>query len=812
MRRWSLLSFLVCLLIVAGCSNGRKVGLLNENLPETVKADVIPAAVLPFEIQLDEYMQLPEEVREDLRLQAIGKTDYFKRVKKEDYELNDSNKRFWYYAGSLIDLSTRCIGVSNSIVGLKVATGLDPSFAEGWGILGNLLMASGDLQKARQYLDNARRAAMVRSRSGDPVDEEIMLQIYQDRAWVLRDLALWDEGLQAVREGLTFKRGDQDLVLIKGLLLAGAGRYSEANSLAVRMPPYEFHKVDFWHYGYSNTTSDFASRWIKSQALMAVGDYEMARHVLGNLGHREDQLHVPHMVRFWTDVGLVAELNNEERGARYYALGFISRPYEGFYPWQGGNLRSLVLKVPDPRMPVYTSFGGKFMVGGSIMTYAALQMNNMSATPFKKQNETAAARALLALDVAERRNIRPAVCRAMRGRLYYSTNRPALARTELEAAHAVFREKEKVDGGTSLLLGLLEMGDGNNQEAMTLLTEAVKADDKLAAGWRTLGVLHVRSGDKALAEAEMDKALALEPNSISGLYNRGLLKLQDKRFVESVADLEKAWKLDPENHEIQRVLQMAATSYRANGGDPGELRLQVEEYTVIASGEGPPVDLIADPSALVAQLNAEIMAFFSVPDSIAATLSPDDEVLVTLAQRYAETGDPDVRRVLALAYLDRGMNFEAQALLAPGWGMDLLAGEEVMLLYVDRLLGQEERGNALAEVLISGETFTDNRHLMSLMNDSLRLPWWEHPVNGGHHNGNYSASVFGLADLAAISSMMGVNYSELRSASHPNMGYMDPLRQRWFYELDATTSGNTQNSAVNGGSPDSKRRSGNVWK
>ena len=65
-----------------------------------------------------------------------------------------------------------------------------------------------------------------------------MLAIYRERAWALRDLARWDEGLAAVEEGLEFKHGDHDLVLIKGLLLAGAGRYSEAVSLAVRMPPF----------------------------------------------------------------------------------------------------------------------------------------------------------------------------------------------------------------------------------------------------------------------------------------------------------------------------------------------------------------------------------------------------------------------------------------------------------------------------------------------------------------------------------------------------------------------------------------------
>jgi len=814
MRRWILLSVLVCLVAASGCASKRKVGLLNSDFPETRTVEAASVSDKPFDSQLEEFMQLPKEVRQDHRSQAEEKSEYFQRVARDNYESKDSLKRFWYYEDAYLDFSTRGIGVKNSIIGLKAATALDPSYAEGWAALGNLMIASGDQLKALEYLTNAKAAALACSKTGNPIAEGLMLRIYTDRAWVLRDLARWDEGLLAVREGLEFQHGFPDLVLIKGLLLAGAGRYNEARSLAVRMKPFEYEKVDYWYHGYSKTTSDFASRWIRSQALLARGEYEMARHVLGELDHREDQHFVPHMTRFWTDAGLIAELNNEERGSRYYALAFISRPYEGFYPWQGGNLKPLVLNVPDPRMPVYTSFGGRFMVGGSILTYAAYQMNNMFLTSFEKQKEAAAARALFALDIAERRNIRPAVCRAMRGRLYYSTNLLDMARVELEAAHKDFTAKGKVDGGTSLLLGMLEMGDGNNENAITLLQEAVTENDKLAAGWRTLGVLHARSGQVALAEAEMDKALLLEPNSVSGLYNRGLLRMQDKRFVESVADLEKAFKLDPENHEVQRVLQMAATSYRANGGNPSQLRLDVQEYQVVASSEGPPADLVADPTALVAQLNAEIKAFFSVPDSIAAKLSPDDAVLTVLADEYAESGDPDVRRALALEYLDRGMNSEAQALLAPGWGVDLLPGEEIMLLYVDRLLGQEERGNDLAKALISGETFTDNRHLMSLLSDYSRLPWWKNPMNGGHYYESYDARVVGNGDNARMKFMMSVNYNAMRVANHRVGRYMESILPRWFFEVRGAGdgAGNTQASAVNGGSPTSKRKAGNVWK
>ncbi len=807
MRHWGMFGLFVVLIMVVGCSSSHKPGLLNSEVTKPEKTSVSAADETVFEDRLDEYMELSPEVRVDMRTRAELRLDTYQTLNFENKQYRDSRKRFWYYRNTLIDNSTRGVGVGNSLMELREATDMDPSFAEAWGIRGSLLLASGDLYSGKDCLDNARLAVLAREANDEPINEEIRLLIYRERAWVLRDLTLWDEGLAAVDEGLTFKRGDPELVLIKGLLLAGAGRYSEAHSLAVRMPPIKFRKVDYWHYGQGNTHSDYANRWIKSQALMAVGEFDAARQILGDLVSYEDRLHVPYMDRFWADVGLVSELVRDKRADRYYAQGFLARRYEGFYPWQGGNLMPMVLDVPNPAMPVYTSYGGRFLVGGSILTYAASQMNTMSLAVFEEKRKDAAGRALRALEVAERRNIRPAVCRAMRGRIHYSFNHQASARTELEAARLAFAQQGKVDAGTSLLLGMLDMGEGKDHEAMALMNEAVVADEKLAAGWRMLGVLQARAGNQEEAAIAMDMALRLEPYSVSALYNRGLLRLQQKRFVESVADLERAWKLDPENREVQRVLQMAVTSYRANGGNPDDLRLQVEEYKVAGTSDGPPMDLVADPAALVAQLNAEITAFFVVPDSIAATLSPEDESLKQLELEYQTTGDIGLRRNLALAYMDRKMFTHAQALLAPGWSSDLEPSEEVMLLYVDRLLGENERSEALAEALLSGETVTDNYLLLSLIQDPLRLPWWQHAFSG-HHPEGYSANTYGNADSIRFAYYMKVGYSRLRQANQGD--YALPVIDRWFLEVDRF--GNTQASAVDGGVGVSRSRSGSTYK
>ncbi len=810
MRLWGMSILLFVFVVVAGCSSNRTPGLINSDITKPKDTSVAEVDESVFKDRLDAYMLLSDDTREDVRDRATNRLDTYDQLNFENKQYRDARKRFWYYKGVQIDNSTRGVGVGNSLVQLREATDMDPSYAEAWGIMGSLFLASGDMYSGKDCLDNARLAILARDLAEDPVDEEFRLLVYRERAWVLRDLTLWDDGLDAVKEGLTYKHGDPELVLIKGLLLAGAGRYSEAHSLAVRMPAIKFRKTDYWHYAQSETKSDYANRWIKSQALMAVGEYDMARQVLGDLVSYENRLHVPYMDRFWADVGLISELVGERKADRYYAQGFIARRYEGFYPWRGGNLMPMVLNVPNPAMPVYTSYGGRFWVGGSPLTYVASQMNTMAMATFEKQRTDAAGRAMRGLDILEARNIRPDVCRAMRGRVHYSFDRKAAARVELEAAHKAFFEQGKVDAGTSLLLGMLEMAESKDHLAIAYLNEAVVEDEKLAAGWRMLGVLKARAGHLEMADVAMNKAVALEPYSVAALFNRGLLRLQQKRFVESVADLEKAFKINPDNHEVQRVLQMAATSYRANGGDPAELRLQVEEYNVVASSNGPPVDLVADPAALVAQLNAEIVAFFVVPDSIAATLGPEDESLKKLAIDYENSHDAGVRRDLALAYMDRKMYTKVQELLAPGWGDDLEPGEEVILLYVDRLLGEEKRSEALAESLLAGEMVSNNAALLSLIRDPLRVPWWGQKIGPGHHLEQFGANSYGLAAVFGYDYAMGVGFSRIRHSQ--KWGYSVPILNRWFFDAQRKTYGNTQASAVSGGVGTSRAKVGGNYK
>lgn len=788
-------SVLLFTLVFYGCSGTRTSDLTHDNPTEQLNPKEIPTG--SFEEVLLAHLALPEAEKEEIRQKAEAELKNWRRFETEARQYKDAGLRHWFYPDFYLISDNWGVGLGNSITALKEATAMDPSYAEGWLALGRLCAVAGDMPTAKGYLDKARRVALARQTDKYPVDHDQWLEIYRQRAWALRDLALWEEGLAAVHEGLTFHRGDPDLVLIKGLLLAGAGRREEAMSLAIRMKPFSYPKHDIFHYGIREQTSDYANRWIKSQALMADGDYELARHVLGELNSYPYRRFLPHQQRFWNDVGLVAELSGDEQAGNYYAIGFISSGYWGYFPWMANNLEPLVLDSPAPEIPIFTSYGGRFHIGGSPLAFAAHQMNMMNFAIHAKQRDFAAGRAKLALDIAEKRNIRPDIVRAMRGRIYFAHDELELARKDLEAAHEEFTENRQVDSGTSLLLGMMNMTEGGHEQAIPFLLEAVEKDPQLAVGWRSLGVSLVHLGRPTEAAYAMDQALLLEPNSVSGLYNRGLLHLQNRQFDLATADLDRAFKLDPENHEVQRLLQMAAANFRAEGGQPQDLKVLTGEANVT-------------PDEIYARLEADIQGFFAVPDSVRSVIGPGDQIMVSLEKQYFHSGDHTLRKILALAYMDRGMYESTQALLSPGWGVDLTPEEEVMLLYVDRSLGETKRAEQLAEMLLKVNPSDANPYLLLILPEEERKHWTETILAKNHFYEGYSAAnMQGNPDATRYARWMRIGFTRLRMASN-QQDVGEPIFETPFFRFIEDSGG--VESAVSGGSPVSGRVKGGVKK
>lgn len=693
MRQFRIVSGLLSLLVICACAPTLDPDTTGAVLEE--QAVGAAAAAATFEQTLDRHLAQPVPEQDAARQEALAIAEFWREFEQEAHDVEDSQLRQWYYRENAITADHRWFGLGNSILELKKATGRDPSFAEGWGALGRLCAEAGDLATARTYLDHARTSAHALGVLGRPVDRDVQLQIYRERAWVLRDLALWDEGLEAAAEGLRFRPGDPDLVLVKGLLLGGSGRYEEAVSLAVRMEPVEYPQYDFIYRGFKHQKSSHANNWIRAVALLSIGDVELAYAKLGDLSVYAYRGNIAHSARYWKDAALIAELAGDDQAPTYYAVGFVTRHYQQFYPAAAHNVAPLVLDLPHPGMPVYTSFGSRFYIAGSPFSYVGLQMNHLGDGLFQGQRTEAAGRALQMLDLLERRHIAPAVCRAFRGRIYYAHDDYDPAERELLAAREAFQAEGEVDAGTSLLLGLLKMRNQDYRRAETYLEESLAGDENNAVGWRSLGVVYSRLGKTAQAGQAMTRAVQADPWNVSGLYNRGLYNYQNGQLGPAIADLDRALRIDPENREVQRLHEVVTGSIEESGRSVAE---------VIAVTEGIPEEYARDPAEFLADLEAEIDAFFTVPDSLRLSEPEAEERIQLLMSRYVQFRDPQLRAVLAMALVDHGRMAEVQDLLGPGWGVDLSPEEELILLYADHQVGERARAEqVMRQVLASGD-------------------------------------------------------------------------------------------------------------
>ena len=121
----------------------------------------------------------------------------------------------------------------------------------------------------------------------------------------------------------------------------------------------------------------------------------------------------------------------------------------------------------------------------------------------------------------------------------------AIAQFE-EAAN---REPSVPEFRANLGAALLEKGKQGDQaalrRALEVLQQCVLEEPKLPHAHTNLGMAKLVLDDPNGALACFDRALAMDPNHIPSLYNRGAVLKGLGRFKESLAMIEKVLKLDP---------------------------------------------------------------------------------------------------------------------------------------------------------------------------------------------------------------------------------------------------------------------------
>lgn len=577
---------------------------------------------------------------------------------------------------------------------LHRAVRTDPTHAEAWYELGHHLDLIGSYSRARSAFSGALAALPHDRRCDDPDDLDTALRT--GAAWSCRDLGLWDEGLAWLDGRRNWGDRHQEQQLLRGLLLAGAGRFREA--FAVSM---DLQAISYPHYGYlrvgaGEVASGYGRSWIQAAAWLARGEFDLAQHALGFC--LENRAEVPFMRRYWNDVGLIHELaGRPQQAASAYGLAVTGeRVMMPYLPWDGFSVPPVIGGEPDVRVPFFTVFETSYFAGSRFAFAVQLLAECANA-------EDPAMRAARGRDAEEaftlciRRGIRPLEARALRGRTRYFTGDLGGAEVDLAASTADLAAAGTPDAGSLLVLGTIRLNDDRPVEALPPLEAAVDAEPDLAGAWRTYGAALAVLGRRVDALAAMDRALELDPGSSGAWYNRGLLKVESGDWSEASVDLGVALRLAPWNASARDLLQRASLELR-NAGDGGAAALAAARADSVAGTIAALDDVVVEenPGTTVLVGGARRHRMTPAPPTDYAALA--DSLTVV----HAATPSDGTRRELADALLRTGDTDGALALLEETWN-DAIADEDlILLLRADRDRADASRALVLARSGVAG--------------------------------------------------------------------------------------------------------------
>jgi tetratricopeptide (TPR) repeat protein len=628
-------------------------------------------------------------------------------------------------------------GVTNCLHMLAEATRLDPTRVAAWLQQAELADGVGDWGEAARDLNRAMQALACLPEDQRPARR---LEIALAQAWLCRERGLWAQGLDWVEEATSVHPGNQEALLVKGLLLAGAGRFAEACRAAMRLKPIEYPRIMWGMYGMSNNRSDYGSRWIRAMAYLALGDLELAYYALGPLNPHRQQ--IPFMNRYWNDVGRICELAGFEEESRvYYALAYLSTPHRYYFPSYGYSCRPVIFGEPKLKNPCWISYG-RYYLTGSMFTYSSQVAAEYLASTDRSRREELGIVALEFLGRCVRYAYYPDLSRALRGRVYYDMEEYALAEDDLMAANLAFEQQGRNDAITSLLLGTLRVGRDQYAAALPYLQRAVAADSTLGAGWRNLGVAWIQVGDAEAGRRALNRSLELQPRSTIARYNRGLLNFQEGLLQEACLDLTIAAMLKPEDESITGLLTRVRKALSMAGGTlVGVEGLELDELIALSqpvgaaaeSGEGGEESAAAGGSAEAGPgssgaLPGELAAregrsepdigtsvyqyrdFSEEPNLLAGLLPAEasldtvgyDRLIPDLVAAYEAEPSAGNRYRLSLAYVRSWRPEAALKILLPLWPDGLTAAEMSLVIEADRALGNTERALAAIQIVLEG--------------------------------------------------------------------------------------------------------------
>jgi len=320
------------------------------------------------------------------------------------------------------------------------AVGLDPSNPYVWHLLAYFAACAGDVERAHAALGGAVEALNYVPAEAMP---EMKRRVALDRAWLLRDVGLFDEALADLDLAEQYGPRDLEVLLMRGLIAAQTGDAQAAGRVASELRKTEVRKfpADFTTASFSPEIVDTASwkkqpstylqAWITALSLLNQGQMEAARAAFGD--YNPDDLY-PFGWRFWNDAGFIYEVTGRPDKARLaWNTARINRHYVQYLIYKPYGLNLAVLTGTD--MPASYFLGyDQYYLGGSRLSYGASLVGKTANAEDLGQKHEWAMRALDQLDYCINTGVYPGQAAVLRGQVFYLLGDAQSAMMELQAA------------------------------------------------------------------------------------------------------------------------------------------------------------------------------------------------------------------------------------------------------------------------------------------------------------------------------------------------------------------------------------------
>ncbi len=529
----------------------------------------------------------------------------------------------------------------------------------------------------------------------------LRLRLLLDQAWALRRDGYFDRAgtvVQQIQDQMkndgrgTYDEAVETNILL-ALLAADRGDVHFARKIARELPEIPLFLQPSAHMGFGGkpplvksnmrqVESRFARDWIWIMTLLQEGEKEQILQRLTEMNYRlELPVHLNH--RYWHDMGEVLEqLGERGRSRLAYGFSILYRPYLAYYPLQGSRGNARVTDQIGCGRAYYQSYR-HFYVGGSLFSYAANRLVAMDMAQDKKEREAIGREGVAALSACIRKGLRPAAALALRGQVNYRLYRDQEALADLAEADRLLVQMGRPSSDVIKLAALIHFQHEEFEASLSLLDRYTRLNPEDGFGWRTAGVALTNLGRYDEARSTMERALRVDPSSLEGRFNLGLLYLKtgDREGARLVqAELESRFPDHPQTARFRelvaadpgRPLEMAVT--------PVEIKTSVDEDRWFLAGE--------DDGGV------NLLGQLSEPDlrGLAATCRH-------ILEQQPSAGNR-LRLARVLAQLEDWK--EVTDLLAPLWPDGLTRAEAMELLRADLVAGRAGRAMEMVQRLNGG--------------------------------------------------------------------------------------------------------------